>query len=406
VLEGLQAIVAHVRTTPPSEEYHSPGPLTALPNKTQIRFFRELRRSPENQQALEAMKHTLLTVVLELDHTPESPAQAAWFAHSRHFENRWFHASQQLVVFGNASACVIFNFTTYLDGNVMMRGAAELYRRSLRFEPTPAPAPTNPQFRELAWRVPVSMVTRAQEVLAPFLDDAQATFEMPGLGRRAFEDHGVAAVPVFVLALLLAARRLTGETTSIIQFLSMNKYCCMGLATVQLSTPESIRFVDAVLAGEDDSTLRLLLHQAVTSQVEKMRQARRQITWMGIYEMFLHDIGAVHRLFASGMLWATLRLLRLLGRYQPRQTRGIVISHPAIYPEVPVVGRPGVKLPYARLFGLHYQMFPDRTVMTFMPGVHWTISNREVAAELESQLRWLQTLIASENPDRRFDKAA
>ena len=49
-----------------------------------------------------------------------------------------------------------------------------------------------------------------------------------------------------------------------------------------------------------------------------------------------------------------------------------------------MVGRPGVRLPYVRYFGLHYQMLDDRTRFTVMPGRSWTIPNAEFAAELGS----------------------
>ena len=51
-----------------------------------------------------------------------------------------------------------------------------------------------------------------------------------------------------------------------------------------------------------------------------------------------------------------------------------------------MVGRPGVRLPYAQLFGLHYQIFPDSIVITMMPGIHWQVSNKDLVVELESNL--------------------
>ena len=64
-----------------------------------------------------------------------------------------------------------------------------------------------------------------------------------------------------------------------------------------------------------------------------------------------------------------------------------------------LLGRPGVRLPYVSHYGLHYQMFRERTVMTFMPGLAWTIPNAELAREIERAL-WRLLEIADAAPRR------
>ena len=78
---------------------------------------------------------------------------------------------------------------------------------------------------------------------------------------------------------------------------------------------------------------------------------------------------------------ATLKLLKRVGLHRPVE-RQVLISHPSIWPEVALLGRSGVRLPYIKHFGLHYQVHADRSVMTFMPGVDWKIPNEVVAEEL------------------------
>jgi hypothetical protein len=83
-----------------------------------------------NRESLYALRHSFLTLCLDLDSYPLSDAEVAFEGHSGNSGNRWFHSSLQLVVFGNAKACAICNFSTYLDGNTMMRAASELQKRA------------------------------------------------------------------------------------------------------------------------------------------------------------------------------------------------------------------------------------------------------------------------------------
>jgi hypothetical protein len=46
-----------------------------------------------------------------------------------------------------------------------------------------------------------------------------------------------------------------------------------------------------------------------------------------------------------------------------------------------------VRLPYVKYFGLHYQIWEDRTVVTMMPGVGWEKSNAEVKESLQDSLQ-------------------
>jgi hypothetical protein len=73
--------------------------------------------------------------------------------------------------------------------------------------------------------------------------------------------------------------------------------------------------------------------------------------------------------------------------------RDILISHPAIYQEIPLIGRPGIRLPYMRYFALHYQIWEDKTVITMMPGILWMIPNNEFVANLEKNIRKLIDIV-------------
>ena len=84
--------------------------------------------------------------------------------------------------------------------------------------------------------------------------------------------------------------------------------------------------------------------------------------------------------------------------------RQIVVSHPAIYPVVSIVGRPGARLPYVKIFGLHYQILPDKIVLTYMPGVEWNYSNEELTDRIANHLVRLAAIIAKYNKGSKNTK--
>lgn len=91
-------------------------------------------------------------------------------------------------------------------------------------------------------------------------------------------------------------------------------------------------------------------------------------------------------------LQAALLLLHATGNLK-REQRQILISHPAIYPETPLVGRPGARLPYVKYFGLHYQIFAEEIVITMMPALAWDITNEQVVTAVADALKQIQALL-------------
>jgi hypothetical protein len=73
----------------------------------------------------------------------------------------------------------------------------------------------------------------------------------------------------------------------------------------------------------------------------------------------------------------------------------VVVSHPRIYPSVPVVGRPGIRLPNPHFdFALHYQIHDDKIVTTVMPSMNWAISNLDLVAALQESLAEIQNIVS------------
>ena len=403
LLEALSGLIEQTRRTPLPAGQLTAGYLTAAQHPTQCRIFPQLQQLSINRDTMLALRHSFLTICLDPDHHPATHAEALRLAHIGNPGNRWYHASLQLVVFGNARASAICNFSAGLDGNTMMRGGAEIQQRAAaltiqRNGTTQKPAlPVT----ELQWQISPELLQQAQAEIKAVLDDQPSTFELPGTGRDSFSAVGLEPVPAFILALVLATKRLTGQVARVTQFLTMTRYRCMDVSTGMVTTPEIIRFVQAI---EDDhadrAQLRPLLREALSSQTQKCRQVRSAISIDDLFTLYLHSMKRGPRRFSiivTALL--ALRLLRLVGLHQPRP-REILVSHPEIYPEVPLVGRPGIRLPYVKLFGLHYQMMSDRTVITMMPGLNWPVSNQKLMAELERCLKELQAISGTTGADQ------
>lgn len=388
---------------------HQPSPavITATSNSRQIRMFYRLQKVKLNAESLEKVRHSFLTLCLELETYPGSCAEAAYLTHATNYENRWFHSSLQLVVYGNARACAICNFTTYLDGNTMMRAAAEIQRRGAKW-PWSNTAPTSATgvapAQELQWRVPPMALLQAQRDLRPIMDQQQATFELNTIGRDFFKSYNVAAVPAFILALQLTAWHFIGHHARITQFLSMSKYRCMDLVTTVVTTPAVEQFVDYVMQPQfDPQQAMALMQQAMDSQSQVCRLTRRYNSLDDLLALYIRRCQGIKRGFVVFMVVLMNSLLKLLGRLKPA-TREILVSHPEIYPEIPVVGRPGIRLPYVKYFGLHYQIFDQKIVITMMPSVTWRIPNSELIAVLAKSLERVKQIIIDAHWGRSISK--
>jgi hypothetical protein len=393
---ALAEIHRLAQAAPPGK--NAPGLLTSAQHPAQLRIFTQLEQHSVNRESLFALRHSFLTLCLDLDDDPSSAAEAARLAQSANQGNRWHHSSLQLVVFGNARACVLCNFNAWLDGNTMMRGAAEIQRRAIALPLESATDQSGAQLAppvELRWQINPAFCAQAQRDLQSVHDEQQATFEISGIGRSFFTAHQTPAVPAFVVALSLAAKRLGGAPGKVTQFLTLTKYRCMDVCRVMVTTPEVEQFVQAVdTGGAGREEAQALLRAAISSQEEKCRRARQSLSIPHLRVLFLQTRPSPLRRFGATMGTVLMRkLLGLFGLIEADETE-ILISHPEIYPEVEIVGRPGVRLPYVSQFGLHYQILEDRIVITMMPGVKWQVSSQKLIAELERSLKEIQAIIS------------
>lgn len=408
IKEALSDIVQRAQQNRLPIDEVSPGVLTCTSNSRQIRTFYKLQKIKTNAESLMTLRHSFITVCLDLESYPKSYAEAAYLTQSSNHENRWFHSSLQLVIFGNAMASVICNFTTYLDGNTMMRAASEIQKRGVKCALTGSSLLADSKAivaQELKWMIPSAVPLQAQRDIRPILDTQQATFVIDVIGKDFFKNHDIAPVPVFILALQMTAKRFTGKMAKISQFLSMSKYRCLDLITTNVTTPEVIEFVKYLDSDKIDNTHAMkLIHEAINSQAEACRQARRYTSLDNILPYFIRLSHGVKRLYRMSIAIFATFVLKVFGLLKTEQ-REILVSHPEIYPEVPVVGRPGIRLPYVKYFGLHYQICSQKIVITMMPSLTWRIPNAELIAVLSESLNKIKQIIIDANwgkNDRTF----
>jgi len=394
--EALIQIVQDAQQSKNQAEEVSPGISSCASHGTQLRIFRQLQRNKVNSESLHALRHSFITLCLDLDQTPANYAEVALAAHVGNAESRWFHSSLQIVVFGNSKACAICNFSTYLDGNPMMRAASELQKRASacslnrksdnNFISLPVP-------EKLKWNIDQRFIQLAQRDRKLILDNQPATFEIVGIGKKQLAVQNFQPIPVFIVALQLAAWQLWGKIIRITQFMTMSRFRCMDLVTPNVTTLEMIRFVE-YLNGSDvqKSIAKKLIQDAIASQLEAMRQARKKLPIEDALHLQMLTATGWRRSFLSTVFFLRMTLFRMLGTSK-QVGREILVSHPEIYPEVPVVGRPGIRLPYVKFMGLHYQIMDEKIVITYMPALNCKISNQEFTEALEGGLKKIISII-------------
>ncbi|MFZ5515904.1 MAG: choline/carnitine O-acyltransferase [Candidatus Zhuqueibacterota bacterium] len=397
VSKTLSEIVQSAHANKARADYVSPGPLTAATNITQQNIFGRLSRNEVNAASLAMLRNSLFTLCLEIESTPSTYSDVAIRAQSNNYQNRWFHSALQIVVFGNAKAAAICNFTVYVDGNTMMRSAAEIQKRAAQVSlhstiETSEPSPIS--VKQMDWQVNREAVRRAYRDIRMILDNQQATFEIPNIGRKYFDEHQTDAVPAFILALQLAMHRMTGKWVKIEQFLAMSKYRCMDLTTTTVTTPEVVQFGELMENGRMDVQESLsALNAAIVSQNDQARAARSQLRLGIIFTLYQRSLSASKKAYVRIIVLVAAVLLRILGLIKMPPGNDVIVSHPEIYPEIPVVGRPGIRLPYVKYLGLHYQIFDEKTIITLMPGVSWHIPNTEFIYTLRKSLESVQWVL-------------
>jgi len=402
IILALKEIVITSDKKRTKNEIPSIGLITAANNSTQFKAFKILKKDKESKAAIFSLNQAFLTLCLDIDSRPSSYKQAAFFAHNTNHGNRWYHSATQIVVFGNGKSAVIFNFTAYLDGITMARAGIELYKRSLSILPLDKTEIESHEaksysFQKLNWKFPYKYLRPIMRDIRLISDNQQATFEINNLGLTFFQKYNINPISTFVVALYMTVKELISNETSILQFVSMAKYRCMSLLTTDVVTKEVKDFVgiaDAMNIGITEKNLSL--HKAIESQKLAIRKTRNKLSLDTLFLYYIHSKSGLNKVFTilltifSSLLVGKIRLFDL-GKSE------IIISHPSISEQIPVFGRPGVRLPYLKYFGLHYQILENKIIITMMPSLKWQIPNAELVNILSNKLNVLARIISKDD---------
>ena len=388
----LQELIDRVKEETPDGNPNAPGIISGVAHPVQLRMFGQILKNPTNKTTFEQLRHSFLTLCLDINDQPQDYAEAAKITQSKNFHNRWYHSALLIVVFGNGKASTLLNFNTYIDGNPMMRGSAKIERRAEKMPLEDNASASLDAPKELRWQVNLLLIERAAEVARKVLDDQKATFVLDGFGKTFYQSKSLAPVPAFMVAMDMAVKELIGRHVHIAQYLSFSKYRCMNLANADATTPEVQAFVDYVEKEDFDKTkAREMMEAAIESQRKAYSQARKNMPPSQVISIFVSSQKGFKKLWITSMLATAMIFLRLLGLYKSEEMEAVA-SHPDIKPEIMVVGRPGIRLPYIKYFGFHYQIMDDKTVITFMPSTKWQISNQKLVEIIWEKLKIIDAL--------------
>lgn len=246
----------------------------------------------------------------------------------------------------------------------------------------------------LKWQVSDEFIKLAEKDLKRIKDlDQPATFTIHSIGRDFFKEKGIPGIPSFVIALQMTLKQVLDKQVNIHQFVSLAQYRYMDLTTAIVSTEDVKQFTNHFLDGHSyNKEYFELFLKAIDSQKAVIDKVRSKLPLSDIFTLFFMNSSKFQKIWSQTLI---LPLLWLLKKFKliTMTSREVLISHPGIYPNVPLVGRPGVRLPYVTYFGLHYQLWPDKIVFTFMPGLNFQIPNEKISQLLEANLFKLKKLI-------------
>ena len=373
---ALSEIVRHARSRPLPGEF---GVLSAG-NLLERRSAMRAASRGVGRRELERLAHSLFVLCLDLDSKPEDADRAVAAIH-RVTDNRWHLSSMQLVVTGNAQAALLASFPCGLDGNVMARFGSELVRRSQVLVGSERSGVRPPRAEPLRLAAPKKVIERARARVRLTLGEGSGVGTIRGLGSADFKARQMSADAAFNVALLTASRRLLGVLPDALEHTSLSRYRNMGVDMARITTPELAAFADFTADPQCDAgEAERLLRSAVAAHGERLRAARSHLSlkWLSM-------LNARH-----SSIWRRLPawLLALSSAGRP----DVIVSQPAAGPEILRVGRPGVRVPYVKYFGLHYRIEPSEIRVILMPGADWKIPERvffdALTASLHDVLRF------------------
>ena len=376
-------------------EQSESGSRASLISNADMRYRAEVealvQSDPDNRTSMELLNNAIFIVCL--DHqSPRDDVEASVLTHGKNYLNRWFHASQQLVIFTNGRAGCVINFRCYVDGNVQTRTMSEVVGRAKHMtfaaDVPDAKIPMEP----LKWNLEKDsddLLDRVEKVVQDNLCMHNPLHRIEGIGREVFKTCGVRPDAAFTFALTCAGKRVWGKTPNVQQAVSMSRYRGVPVTFPMITTQRVYETVDALatqpLKGNIDA--RQLI-QLLEDQVEYVRNWRRKLP----YTTWLPWMFKTTTPFKRFLMF---NVLRQVNPYLAPDTH-LAISHPAARTGVNYLGRPGVCSDVVEFSTIHYYLFDRRIDMVFAPSTRSRDQLPEFVAEVERCVREVLAVL-SEN---------
>jgi hypothetical protein len=234
---------------------------------------------------------------------------------------------------------------------------------------------------------PKKVIERARMRVRLTLSEGSGVGTIRGLGAAEFKARRMSADAAFNVSLLTASRRLLGVLPDALEHTSLSRYRNMGVEMARITTPELAAFAAFTAAPQYDAReAERFLRAALTAHGERLRAARSHLSlkWLSM-------LNARH-----SSLWRRLPawLLALSSAGRPE----VIVSQPAAGNDILRVGRPGVRIPYVKYFGLHYRIEPNEIRAILMPSTNWKIHERDFFDALTASLHEVLRLTSHDKP--------
>jgi len=416
VIEGDRPIAAdtlaaqfeaiEARAAQPAEGDRWLGALSAVNRHKAAEIRGKLEADPVNAASLNTIDTALFTVSLDLDLAPNSLESLTRLGYSGNYRNRWFEKSTQLAVFANGEAALTLCFPAYLDGTIGGRYASELYHGAAAqtlSEHRPVLADSLAP-KKLEFHIDDAILDEAEAEVSGYIRDDCDIFKVESIGKDFFKSRKISPDSSIQMALLLATRKVFGHNLNMRQFINVRRFEGGTLELPYVTTQEVETFLNAAAAGNRDKReLAALLRAAVKSHKDIILKTFNGRSPKTIFNYALVGASPLKRRLARPLSaffrWLGFKkyVSDMLGTSE--HTADIITSSLKIEPGMRILGRPGIRLPFLRYFGMHYLVEPNSILFIFMPAKHCVRDLSQVASAIEASLLEIKDILLAETRD-------
>lgn len=283
--ESIHKAFEHILATTPTDD--NPAPVSVLTATTRgdwAAAYNELLRSPENEQFLRKIQHSLVVVCLDTqswESDVSKKQQAILHGGADESENRWYDKHQIIVA---RDGQVGFNFEhAFSDGMTWCRWMSDVWS-SLQsgVTLTDSPAITNAPTSAVATVTPVtialgkSFTTRLrnarQEIRALSASVQQATAVIQ-IGKKALKGFRMSPDAFTQMCFHLAFYTTRGKIAPTYESCSTNAFFHGRTETIRTATDDMLALIKAVSSGVEHAECRRLMHTAAARHIALAKEA-------------------------------------------------------------------------------------------------------------------------------------